>query len=53
MKIEKFWQQTWLYSKIINLINIFLLDVNFHKFIVESHFLIISFIFTKFLEDQK
>ena len=53
MKIEKIWQQTWLYPKTITLINIFLSDVNFHKFIVGSHFFLISFIFAQFLEDQK
>ena len=33
--------------------NIFLLDVNFDKFIIELHFIYISFILAKFLEDPR
>ena len=36
-----------------NPLNIFLLNVNFDKFTIELHFLIISLMFAKFLEDQK
>ena len=33
--------------------NIFLVDVNFDKSIIELHFFLISFMFSKFLENKK
>ena len=35
------------------LLNIFLLNVNFDKSIIELHFFFISFMFAKFLKDQR
>ena len=39
---NKVWLQTWMQFKTITSLNIFLLDVNFDKFIIKLHYLLIS-----------
>ena len=50
---RKIWQQIWLLFKTTIPLNIFLFDMNFDKFIIELHFLLIRFMLAKFSKYQK